>query len=114
MPRPQKCRHICSKPRYCRFEPVGSCTDNCIQIGYDEYEVIRLLDHEGCSQEECAAKMNVSRPTITRMYEAARRKIADALVNGKNIVISGGDVAVCPQMKPECLNNPSCCHRRNG
>ena len=57
-----------------------------------EYEVIRLLDYAALTQEQCAEKMNVSRPTVTRMYDSARQKMADALVNGKTIRIEGGDV----------------------
>ncbi|WP_124098499.1 DUF134 domain-containing protein [Ruminococcus sp. Marseille-P6503] len=110
MPRPQKCRHICSKPVICRFEPVGNGAGKSVVIGYDEYEAVRLLDYESLSQEECALRMRVSRPTVTRMYESARKKLADALVNGKSIVIDGGDVTVCPKLRPECRIK-SCCHR---
>ena len=62
-----------------------------MNIGYDEYEVIRLLDYELLSQKQCADKMSISRSTVARMYEHARQQIADALVNGKRITISGGD-----------------------
>ena len=88
MARPQKCRYICSKPKVTRFFPDLEEAGSVI-IGYDEYEVIRLLDYVRLTQEECARKMQVSRPTVTRMYEAVRQKIADALVNGKQILISG-------------------------
>ena len=81
-------------------------------LGYDEYEVVRLLDYEGLSQEQCAEKMAVSRPTVTRMYEDARRKIADALVNGRDIVMHPADVTVCPAPRPECAHVAHCCHRR--
>lgn len=112
MARPQKCRYICSKPGVTRFLPQGLEGKGSVTIGYDEYEVIRLLDHALMTQQECAKKMQISRPTVTRMYERARRKVADALVNGKQIVINGGDVLVCAAMKPECANEPNCCHRK--
>lgn len=80
-------------------------------IGYDEYEVIRLLDYAALTQEQCAEKMNVSRSTVTRMYDTARQKMADALVNGKKIRIEGGDVIVCAAMKPECANEKHCCYK---
>lgn len=54
-------------------------------IGYDEFETVRLLDYEGYTQADCAKKMNVARTTVTRMYDNARRKIADALVNSKRL-----------------------------
>lgn len=113
MARPQKCRCICSKPNTTRFIPVNDRTDAAVTLGYDEYEVLRLLDYIQLTQEQCALKMCVSRTTVTRMYEAARRKIAEALVCGKTIEIAGGDVIVCTGPKPECTNEPNCCHRGN-
>ena len=49
----------------------------------EEFEAIYLCDHEGKLQAEAAESMGVSRPTLTRIYASARRKIADALVGGK-------------------------------
>ena len=112
MARPQKCRCICSKPSVTRFYPERREKVESVIIGYDEYEVIRLLDYVLLTQEQCAKKMQISRPTVTRMYENARKKVADALVNGKRIEISGGDVLVCAAMKPECVNEIHCCHRK--
>ena len=59
----------------------------------DEFEAIRLLDYEGLDQESAALRMGVSRPTVTRVYASARRKIAEALTEGKAISIEGGPVA---------------------
>ena len=111
MARPFKCRCICSKPKVTEFAPENMAAGGTVTLGYDEYEVVRLLDYEMLTQEKCAKKMNVSRPTVTRMYENARQKIADALVNAKRIRIAGGDVVVCTAMKPECVNEEHCCHR---
>ena len=61
-------------------------------LHFDEYEAIRLLDYEGLMQEQAAERMNVSRPTLTRIYEQARRSMAKAFVEGKMIVIEGGNV----------------------
>ncbi len=61
-------------------------------LAFDEYEAIRLLDYDGLNQEQAAEKMGVSRPTLTRIYEKARQKIAQAFVEGKMIVINGGNV----------------------
>jgi uncharacterized protein len=57
----------------------------------EEYETIRLLDYQGMTQEEAAKHMEVSRPTLTRIYENARRKVACAFVEGRGILIRGGD-----------------------
>ena len=56
----------------------------------EEFEAIRLKDHEGLNQTESAKRMNVSQPTFQRIYESARKKIADSLVNGRPIRIEGG------------------------
>ena len=58
----------------------------------DELEAIRLADFEGLYQEQAAEKMNVSRQTFGRILESAHKKIADALVNGKALLIKGGSV----------------------
>jgi uncharacterized protein len=65
---------------------------NEVNLLLEEYEVIRLLDHQGLNQEQAAVVMNVSRPTLTRIYEEARQKIASALVEGRDIIIKGGHV----------------------
>jgi len=61
-----------------------------VVLTVDEYESIRLSDDENLKQEEAAARMNISRPTFTRLIDSARKKIADAMVNGKIIRIKGG------------------------
>ena len=116
MARPFKCRCICSFPDVTAFEPcrrsnVQHETLEGIQLGIDEYEVIRLIDYRGFSQEECAVRMHVARTTVARMYDNARRKIAEALVLGKKLSITGGEVMVCERMRPECIGEPHCCHR---
>ena len=111
MPRPQKQRCICSLPRAGGFTPQGCEASGSVNLTYDEYEAIRLLDHVQMTQEQCAERMGISRPTVTRIYDEARRKVADMLVNSRNLTISGGDVYVCPAMRPECAGEEHCCHR---
>lgn len=62
-----------------------------INLGLDEFETIRLLDYRGLTQEEAAVLMEVSRPTLTRIYERARQKMASALVEGRGLRINGGN-----------------------
>lgn len=62
-----------------------------ISLLIEEYEVIRLLDYRGMTQEKAAVLMEVSRPTLTRIYEDARRKVAKAFVEGCDILIRGGN-----------------------
>ena len=63
----------------------------CVELTVDEYETLRLIDYMGLTQYECALQMEVARSTIAAIYENARYKISDSLVNGKSIKISGGD-----------------------
>ena len=73
--------------------------------------MIRLLDYMQMTQEQCAYRMGISRPTVTRIYDEGRRKMADMLVNGRTLTVGGGDVYVCPQMRPECAGEENCCHK---
>ena len=61
-----------------------------IVLTVDEFEAIRLKDYVGQDQESAAFKMNISQPTIHRLLEIARKKVADAIVNGKGLKIEGG------------------------
>ena len=102
MARPRRCRRVCSEPDYSSFMPDGIPCSETVTLAVDEYEVIRLLDLMQMTQEQCALRMGISRPTVTRIYDEARRKMADMLVSGRNLQIGGGDVYVCPEMRPEC------------
>jgi hypothetical protein len=66
-------------------------------LNLDELEAIRLADLEGLYQEQAAEKMGVSRPTFARILESGRKKVADALVNGKGLVVEGGPVEMVPE-----------------
>ena len=114
MARPQKRRCICSVPEVTGFLPQGCEARDSVNLTYDEYEVIRLLDYLQMTQEECAGRMDISRTTVTRIYNEARRKMADMLINGKELTIGGGDVTVCTEMRPECAGEEHCCHRQKG
>ena len=112
MPRPCKCRRICSVPRITRFDAAGEPHSEPVTIGLDELEVLRLLDRENLSQQQCAVRMQVSRPTVARMYENVRKKLAEALTEGKSIHLAGGDIQVCTEPRPECRGVRNCCHRK--
>mgnify|MGYP003588717867 FL=1 len=94
MPRPKQNRKISNPPLMKGFKPFGIPRRmlNSVTLLYDEYEAVRLLDYEGMNQDQAAVQMNVSRPTLTRIYEKARKTIAQALVEGNMIEIEGGNV----------------------
>ena len=65
---------------------------NEVVLHLEEYEAIRLLDYQNLTQEEAAVFMDVSRPTLTRIYEEARNKVATAFVEGRDLIFRGGDI----------------------
>jgi len=80
-------------PHFKGFKPIGLPEENHpVVINYEEYEAIRLSDYELNGHLEASKKMGVSRPTYTRIYESARRKVAQAFTEGKAIVFEGGKV----------------------
>ena len=83
MPRPKKCRRICALPRCSSFGPLEGAADGRVEMAVEEYEAIRLIDLLGCTQEECAAQMGVARSTVQQVYDTARRRLAQALVEGQ-------------------------------
>ena len=66
-----------------------------VTLAVEEYEVIRLIDLEKLTHEQCAKQMDISRTTVTEIYESAREKIADCIVNGRPMEISGGSYRLC-------------------
>ena len=86
MPRPPRCRRICGAPQIDTFCPNGCENTKPILLTLDEYEVIRLVDLEQQTHEQCAAQMDISRSTVQEIYEVARRKIAACLATLCHIV----------------------------
>ena len=92
MPRPKRCRRIGAYPDFWSFAPEDAEeeTEESVILQLDELETIRQIDYGRQTQEECAAAMGVSRATVTSIYEAARYKLAEAIICGKRIRIAGG------------------------
>ena len=91
--KPRKKRDVMYPPGAFYFKPGGIPMSYLSQVNLavDEYEAVRLGDFENLKHEEAAVRMNISRPTFTRLLESAHTKISDAIVNGKAISIEGGD-----------------------
>ncbi|MCK5782655.1 MAG: DUF134 domain-containing protein [Flavobacteriales bacterium] len=94
MARPINPRRVFSRPKVKGFIPMGfySSDLDTIYLTVEEYESIRLKDYMFLSQLESSEHMGISRPTLTRIYDKARKKIAEALCEGKQILIQGGNV----------------------
>ena len=109
MPRPIKCRKVCHFPDILEFRPSNKNggrgeedEKEVILLTVDEYETIRLIDKEGYSQEQCAGFMQIARTTVQRIYEIARKKVADAIVDGHPLRIEGGDFRICDGKSSKC------------
>lgn len=104
MSRPRKWRKVCCLPESARFGPLGVAPNaaQIVTMTVDEYETIRLIDREGFTQEECARQMGIARTTVQGIYDNARKKLADSLVNGKVLIIEGGDYKLCDGLEMTC------------
>ncbi len=96
MPRPITERKIRFNPKIRIFSPQGGLPGELgqVSLSQDELEAIRLADLEGLYQQAAALKMGISRATFGRIVESAHRKVADALVSGKQLHIEGGEVVL--------------------
>ena len=96
MPRPRMMRRVGNEPGVTYFKPAGVPKSELEEtvLTVDEYEAVRLGDLECNGQEEAAKSMAISQPTFHRLIISARKKIADAVINGKSIRIEGGNYTV--------------------
>ena len=99
MPRPRSCRYVEQKPCVTYFKPRGIPMTELTEVGLtvEGLEAIRLADLEGLTAEAAARRMRVSRHIFGRILAEARRTVADALVNGQALRISGGTYEVLPK-----------------
>ena len=80
-----------------------------IEMTAGEYEAYRLTEYLGLNQEEAAARMGVSRGTLWRMLQSAKKKLARMMVEGQGLQVSGGhyvvgsgqDTSACPECEKE-------------
>ncbi len=98
MPRPVKTRQICryNLPAAFSFSPDDNAGTGVVVMNLDEYETVRLLDGEGLTQQECARQMGIARTSVQSIYESARRKLAQVLINGSRLSIEeSGNCVIC-------------------
>ena len=92
MPRKKRDRKLLAPPSIKGLSVYGPKNrSEQIMLYFEEYEAIKLLDYENMTQEEASVCMDVSRPTLTRIYESARNKVARSMVEGKDLIIRGGN-----------------------
>jgi len=91
---PYRKRRIHEPPAFKSFKPGGVPAKllKTITLTVDEYEAIRLADYEGMDHLNAADSMQISRRTFSRVVERARFKIAQALIDGFELFVSGGNI----------------------
>jgi len=92
MVKSKKCRLVSELPGVTYFKPAGIPFRflSEVRLSVEEAEALRLKELENLEQVEAAVRMGISRPTFQRVLSAARKKVADAILNGKAIRIEGG------------------------
>ena len=94
--RREKLRRVGIIPEYRGFTPDGLASGDAIDMTVDELEVLRLCDLEGLNQEAVAQQMGIARATVAAICSRAHRKVASALVNGRALIIKGGNIVYSP------------------
>ena len=112
MPRRRRLRKVVAPPGFKGYKPYGARGKKSekVELLYEEYEAIKLADYDGLNHLEASKLMGISRPTFARIYEAARQKIAKALVETREIVYrlrecSYGQKLVSVQRMPYAIYN---------
>jgi uncharacterized protein len=92
--KPYRTRKVSQPPLFTNFKPSGVQRKflKKTELSIDEFEAIRLADYLGLEHQEAAEKMQVSRPTFTRLIKKARQRIAQAIIDGMELVIVGGNI----------------------
>ena len=105
MPRPSKERKVQEPPKIQGLKPMGVPARflERIYLTLGEYEAIRLADYDGLDHQRAADIIGVSRPTFTRLIEKARKKVAEAIVGVKELVIEGGNYTFATQLQ-RCMD----------
>ena len=116
MSRPRIPKRICDVPQVDTLTPSGRTgpSSEIVNMSVEEYEVVRLIDYEGMNQEQCAQVMGVARSTVQRLYNNARKKIADSIINVKVLKISGGDYSLCVKKRNAEICQGCNRHQRRG
>lgn len=116
MPRPLRPRRVSCDLEGRGFKPTGVPARQLqrVELGLDELEALRLADLEGLYHEAAAERMGVSRPTFGRILQRARRAVAEAVVEGRLLVIGEAPVVTAPDEPEPCPVHGSARRRGRG
>lgn len=93
--RPKKVRYMQHRPPVTQFSPRGKPgRPDVVTISFEEFEALKLSDYQGFSQCQGAGAMRISRSSFGRILRSVRKKVAEAITNGKTIKISMGEAQV--------------------
>lgn len=94
MPRRRKHRHCRFFVGQRVFKPprIPMSELELYTVGIDEFEAMRLCDHEGLSQIEAAAHMRISRGTVQRLLDRGRRTVLEAILENAALAVAEGPV----------------------
>lgn len=108
--RPKIPRLISEEPKFSLFKPVGIPRNelDSLILTLEELESIRLVDYVGQSHEDAADSMGISRRVFWNILKSARKKVTDALINGKMIDIGGGNYKIRKCTEQECRKGLPC------
>jgi len=111
MPRKKMKRIVQRPPLFTEFKPTGvrRMSLELVELSIDEYEAIRLADNIGLNHDKAAEEMEISRSTFSRLIEEARKKIAEFIIEGKQLQIGGGNI----HFRGNILKCQSCGHMFN-
>lgn len=118
MPRPKLLRRVCFLPEFNSFAAQELKTESLetITMTVEEFESIRLIDLDNYDQEEAAIALDVSRGTLQRIYNEAKKKVAEMLICGKRLIIQEGSYRLCNHPEHEhhrrCGSDTSCCGQK--
>jgi len=90
--RPKCPRRIGKLPQSTFFKPAGIPTKRLevVVLSFEELEALRLVDLLGLEQEKAASRMGIARKSLWLELKKARKKVAEALTQGKCVEIEGG------------------------
>jgi len=121
MARTPRLRKVVAPPGFKGYKPYGHSPVDLddVELLYEEYEALKLADYDFLDHQSASKLMGVSRATFARIYESARRKIAQALVEIRDIKTVYGNAwmdktwFLCKRCKarfsmPETIVNHKC------
>ena len=58
------------------------------ELSLDQFEAMRLCDHEGLDQQQAGERMEISRGTVQRLLYSGRWQIVEAILKNHAIIIN--------------------------